>query len=95
MGRRVDASHGNEPGPRPGRHPRPDARPDDRRRRDGPARVGVTVTDALGRVVLTRPEQAAEGSVHLDLSGLPAGIYAVSLTVVGTVRASSRVAVVR
>lgn len=65
---------------------------------DRSARVGVILIDALGRVVLSVPEQAAAagaGEARFDATALPAGVYAVSLTVDGVAQPARRVAVVR
>jgi hypothetical protein len=65
---------------------------------DAPARVSVTVTDVLGRLVATLTQGHAAAGTHavrLDGSDLPAGVYVITLAVDGSVAASQRVALTR
>lgn len=55
----------------------------------------IRVQNALGAVVRTIPIQAAEGTVHLNCSELPAGVYHLTLIGQGQQQAGARLLVVR
>lgn len=65
---------------------------------DRGARVGVSVVDLLGRVVLTSPEFQHTGGTQeasIDASGLPPGLYMLTATVDGAAQPGQRLTVFR
>lgn len=58
-------------------------------------RAGIAVNDALGRAIPVSGLQRAANTLHLDVSGLPAGLYTVSIVPPGRAAHNARLMVER